>query len=232
MNVETIPKGFKYVDLKKHVMNEAGKKLVSNGYKMIKSQECFTKTNSSGKIDIAFGFLNFHPLDYKFHFSITIWIKTIQDAVKYFYDSMNISEPVKWCTTFWEGDFINTHKELDWKFRVNYYNVVKSPQEADHLLEKSLTILVEKAIPLADSISTFESFRDYYLNNRPEIVKNFASDNLFVSILMAAFITEKSSFYSLSKYLKSKLVEKKKDGVYYSGLFSLLEKLDSFVSSS
>lgn len=224
-----VDKSFKYQLLKNLTLKEAETILIPEGFKMVKSDYSFKKKVKSSSIEIAFGFVDYYPDSYEYHFVIMIKIKELEDIVQKFFKNFNIPQSPKWNTVIWEGDFVNELKGKEMKFRSCFHNEIYSVNELKASMSKTLSILKNKALPLAYSICSLNGFQEYYLSNKEEVVKNFASNELFISSFLAAYLKSDLDFDMLRKYVNQKLDEHKKNGILWTQLYSYLDKLEKFV---
>lgn len=119
---------------------------------------------------------------------------------------------------------------LESKFRIAHYNKVHSTDEVIDSLIKTTDLICNKALPWAYSVCELESFQDYYLKNKREIVDHFTSIELFVSSLLAAYLKSENDFKILADFLESELDSKKKEGKVYTQLYNYLASIRNFVS--
>ncbi len=222
---------FKYAELKKFVLMEADKLLSVEGFKLVKSQLSFKKNIQSGRIEVAFDFLNYYPTNYEYSFGVLIWVNAIQELTREFYEFAGIKESIKWSTGFFEGDFIDSLRNSEYKFRTGYYNEVRSLAEAKNSMNATLDIIKNKAIPLAYSLCELKGFQDYYSSNKHEIVKNFGNNALFISILLAMYLRNETEFLSMSNYLRAELDMEKAKGIIYEELYFYLDRMSEFVKN-
>jgi hypothetical protein len=213
--------------VKEYVFRTAAAQL--QGYKYLKSRGSFKKTIGDNTIEVAFGFLDYSPLDYQYHFCIIIYIGKIEEALKDFYAHSGVDENANWAAAFFEGDFLEEIKDAEYKWRTNYYNKVTSFEDLEQKLKQTLSLLEEKALPFVTSISNLESFASYYFHNPDQIVRNFASTTLFCSSLLGTYLNDRKAYYNLAAYLKEELDRQAEKGNADTLLYSYLEKLNKFV---
>lgn len=219
---------FKISEFKSYIFSKAEELLAKHGFKLVKKDSAFKKKVNSSKIEIAFDFLDYCPNSYDYNFSMLIWQKEIEQATQEFISYSGLSENVKWSTVLFEADFIPQKKNEEFKFRSSYYNQVKSREELENSVTDSIKIIENDVLPLGYSLCSLDGFQDYYLGQKEEIVKNLASNSLFVSSLLAAGLKSMSDFEMLAEYLKNQLDFQKSQGKNYSELYMYLEKLGSF----
>ncbi|WP_290793198.1 hypothetical protein [Flavihumibacter sp. UBA7668] len=222
---------FKYADLKNFALMEADKLLSMEGFKLVKSQLSFKKTIQSGRIEVAFDFLNYYPTNYEYSFGVIIWINALQEITLKFYEFAGIKESIKWSTGFFEGDFIDSLRNSEYKFRTGYYNEVRSLAEARNSMNATLDTLKNKAIPLAYLLCELKGFQEYYSSNKHEIVKNFGNNALFISILLAMCLRNETEFFNMANYLRAELDREKAKGNIYEELYFYLDRMSEFVKS-
>ena len=219
---------FIFSDFKKLVLASAESMLFAQGFNFIKSQICFRKKMKSGKIEVAFDFLNY-PDNYEYSFCIILWNNLIQDITKQFHEYSGIKDPVKWTTTYFEGDFVESLKQSEGKFRKAYYNKANSLQQAKDAIQVTLNVINNKALPLAYSTFELKDFQDYYISHISEVIINFDNTELFISFLLSMYLKSEADYWEKSTYLKSQIDIEKSKGNHYEQLYYYLDLMNKFV---
>lgn len=218
-----------FAEFKNAILHKADMIFSKDDFKFSKSKKTFRKSIGKNLVEFSFDFLDYSPDWYEYHFGCSIWIEEIKKIKKEFFEFANIHDEMLWTTVFFEGDFIETLKDKEMKFRSGYYHEVHSLFEIESTWKITNSTLQELAIPLAYSFCTLDFFREYYLLNRQELIGNFANKSLFISILLAAYLKGKDDYYELSNYLENGLDFEKQNGSYYKQNYFFLEKINEFV---
>lgn len=176
------------------------------GYRGSKSAGSFKRETGKNTIEFYWWFYTYWPNHQDFHFMFRPVITEILAVLPSVYAAVGSNEIVKpWNAYIFEGDFIESLKSSEMKWRHAYQHHVNTEEEALAAFRESAERLVEKALPLADTLSTLTGFQQYYLNNPQEIVRNLGDLVLFESCLVAAYLKSPDCYADVASYLQGAL---------------------------
>jgi len=220
----------KFSEFKKNILEDANDFFSKEGFKFNKGKQLFKKAIGKNYIEYSFDFLDYFPNWYEYNFGFSISIQEIEKIKKEFNDFNKSDKILLNSVFFFEGDFVEELIGKEYKYRSGHYNKISSTDDIKGSMSRILYIIREKALPLSYKFCDLSSFQEYYLCNKQEVIRNLASETLFISTLIAAYLKNTSEYVELSRFLKSELDIEKSKGSDYKQLYILLDKIDQFIN--